>query len=114
MRSTAGLAILVVAMVGSGIGPPCGLLTSPAPAHRCSCCPADQVCGCCTGSSAPARHERSGQQPPRATLDTPAPALLPHPVADVLQGDAPATGAGAPRRGPAAPPAFLAGHAFRC
>lgn len=114
MRNVAGLAVMVVALVGSGIGPRCGLLTSPAPAHRCSCCPADQPCGCCTGSPAPADHERSGQQPARATLDGPTPALLPNPVSDVLPTDAHDGGIEAPPHAPAAPPAFLTGHAFRC
>lgn len=114
MRSTAGLAVLVVALVGSGIGPPCGLLTSPAPAHRCSCCPAGQPCGCCTGSPAPGDHERSGQQPPRATLDTPAPALLLHSVTDELPADAASVDDGVSVGGLATPPAFLTGHAFRC
>ncbi|HPW55974.1 MAG: hypothetical protein KA072_11975 [Thermoanaerobaculaceae bacterium] len=114
MGTVAGLAILVVTLVGSGIGPPCGLLTSPAPAHRCSCCPADQPCGCCTGSPAPADHERSAQQPPRATLDAPTSALVPDPVTDVPPTDARDADADAPHRGLAALPAFLAGHAFRC
>ncbi|HPC83421.1 MAG TPA: hypothetical protein P5234_08600 [Thermoanaerobaculaceae bacterium] len=110
----AGLAVLVMALVGSGIGPPCGLLPSPAPTHRCSCCPAGQPCGCCTGSPAPADHERPGQPAPRASLAAPPPALLLHLAAAALPAAAFETGLATEPRELAVPPPFLTGHAFRC
>lgn len=115
MRRTAALAILIVALVCSNWRGPCTGQASPALAHRCSCCPTDTPCGCCTSQPAPAEHERGGQLPVHPRFVVPAPEEAP--VGLVTRALPLAAAPSKPERPLppySAPPVFVLGQAFRC